>query len=72
MIEDGIPEILAELSLGHEVAGMRGLYSHVSESMRRELKGKLQARWEVSLKARFELNFYSPVRVPDERLTPCA
>jgi hypothetical protein len=70
MIEDGIPEILAELSLGHEVAGMRGLYSHVSEQMRQELKDKLQARWERSLQARFELNFYSLVRALDERLPP--
>jgi hypothetical protein len=31
MIEDGIPEILAETCLGHLVPGMRGLYSHVSE-----------------------------------------
>jgi len=67
MIEDGIPEILAELSLGHEVPGMRGLYSHVSEQMRQEeLKDKLHARWEGSLQARFEPNFYSPVRVLDE------
>jgi len=48
---------------------MRGLYSHVSEHMRRELKEKLQARWERSLQARFELNSYSPVRVLDELLT---
>jgi hypothetical protein len=70
MIEDGIPEILAELSLGHEVAGMRGLYSHVSEQMRQELKDKLQARWEQSLRQRFELDSYSPVAVLDELLTP--
>ena len=70
MIEDGIPEILAELSLGHEVPGMRGLYSHVSEQMRQELKDKLQARWEESLRQRFELDSYSPVTVLDELLTP--
>jgi hypothetical protein len=70
MIEDGIPEILAELSLGHEVAGMRGLYSHVSEQMRQELKDKLQAWWERSVQTRFELNSYSQVRTLDERLTP--
>jgi hypothetical protein len=69
MIEDSIPEILAELSLGHEIPGMRGLYSHVSEQMRQELKDKLQARWESSLQVRFELNFYSPVRILDELLT---
>ncbi len=68
--EDGIPEVLAELSLGHEVPGMRGLYSHVSEQMREELKDKLQARRERSLEARFELNSYSPVQTLNERLTP--
>jgi integrase len=41
MIEDRIPEILAETRLGHEVPGMRGLYSHVSDQMRQELKDKL-------------------------------
>ena len=30
MAEDGIPEILAEQRLGHDVPGMRGLYAHVS------------------------------------------
>jgi hypothetical protein len=28
VFEDGIPEILAEQRLGHEVPGMRGLYAH--------------------------------------------
>ena len=49
---------------------MRGLYSHVSEQMRQELKDKLQARWERSLQARFELDFHSPVRILNELLTP--
>jgi hypothetical protein len=30
MAEDGIPEILAEQRLGHQVPGMRGLYAHAS------------------------------------------
>ena len=40
MVEDRIPEILAETRLGHEVPGMRGLYSHVSDQMRQELKDR--------------------------------
>jgi hypothetical protein len=40
MVEDGIPEILAELRLGHEVPGMRGLYSHVSERERPRAEGR--------------------------------
>src|SRR5262249_18707197 len=46
MAEDGIPEILAEQRLGHEVPGMRGLYAHASDRMRDDLKAALQARWE--------------------------
>ena len=48
--EDGIPEILAEQRLGHEVPGMRGLYAHVSDQMRDDLKAALQVRWEDSLR----------------------
>jgi hypothetical protein len=33
MAEDGIPDILAEQRLGHEIPGMRGLYTHVSDRM---------------------------------------
>jgi hypothetical protein len=36
MTEDGIPEILAEQRLGHQIPGMRGLYAHASPSMRDE------------------------------------
>ena len=45
MTEDGLPEILAEQRLGHEVPGMRGLYAHASDRMRDDLKDALQARW---------------------------
>jgi integrase len=34
MAEDGIPEILAEQRLGHQV-GMRGLYAHASQWLAR-------------------------------------
>ena len=71
MAEDGIPEILAEQRLGHEVPGMRGLYTHVSERMRDELKPALQARWEESLRARAAISPHSPVPLLDELLAPC-
>jgi Phage integrase family len=51
MAEDGIPEILAEQRLGHQVPGMRGLYAHASTRMRDDLKQALQTRWEESLRA---------------------
>lgn len=70
MIEDRVPEILAETRLGHEVGGIRGVYSHVSGQMREELKAALQARWEESLKARAALSPRSAVPVLDRLLAP--
>ena len=70
MAEDGIPEILAEQRLGHEVPGMRGLYAHASERMRRELMAALQQRWEDSLRARAALDPHSPVPLLDGLLEP--
>jgi hypothetical protein len=70
MAEDGIPEILAEQRLGHDVPGMRGLYAHASDRMRTELKQALQARWEDSLQTRAGIDPHSPVPLLDELLTP--
>ncbi len=70
MAEDGIPEILAEQRLGHEVPGMRGLYAHASDRMRDDLKAALQARWEDSLRARTAIAPHSPVPLLDELLAP--
>jgi hypothetical protein len=70
MAEDGIPEILAEQRLGHEVPGMRGLYAHASERMRDELKAALQARWEDSLRERAASHPHSPVPLLDQLLAP--
>jgi hypothetical protein len=47
MAENGIPEILQAVRLGHSVPGMRGVYTHVSDSMRAELEHALQTRWET-------------------------
>ena len=68
MAEDGIPEILAEQRLGHQVPGMRGLYAHASERMRDDLTKALQARWEESLKQRAALAPHSPVPLIDHLL----
>jgi hypothetical protein len=70
MAEDGIPEILAEQRLGHQVPGMRGLYAHASDRMRDDLKQALQARWQESLNNRAALNPHSPVPLLDELLAP--
>jgi hypothetical protein len=70
MTEDGIPEILAEQRLGHEVPGMRGLYAHASVRTRDGLKAALQARWTIPLDARAAIHPHSPVRLLDELLAP--
>ena len=70
MAEDGIPEILAEQRLGHQVPGMRGLYAHASARMRDDLKAALQARWEESLRARAAISPHSAVPLLDELLAP--
>jgi hypothetical protein len=70
MAEDGIPEILAEQRLGHDIPGMRSLYAHVSHRMREELTAALQARWEESLQERASMNPQSPVPLLDSLLAP--
>jgi hypothetical protein len=72
MAEEGTPEILAEQRLGHQVPGMRGLYTHVSERMRAELTQALQARWQESLQERAALNPRSPVPLLNELLAQAA
>jgi integrase len=70
MEEDGISGILQERRLGHEVPGMRGLYTHVSQAMRTELTEALQNRWEDSLRARAAIAPHSPVPLLDQLLAP--
>jgi len=70
MAENGIPEILAEQRLGHQVPGIRGLYAHASDRMLDELKAALQPRWEESLRARTAIGPRSPAPLLDELLAP--
>ena len=70
MAEDGIPEILAEQRLGHQVPGMRGLYAHASQQMREKLTAALQARWDESLRHRAAIDPHSPVPLLDNLLAP--
>ncbi|MFI7492968.1 tyrosine-type recombinase/integrase [Micromonospora echinaurantiaca] len=48
LIEDGIPEIAQARRLGHRLAGVRGIYSHVTEPMITNLIDALQRRWETT------------------------
>ena len=45
----GIRYVLQAQRMGHEVPGMRGIYSHVTPGMRKELTHGLQEIWEASL-----------------------
>ena len=49
MEEDGIPEIAQCARMGHELEGVRGIYTHVTDEMIERLTAALQARWEKSL-----------------------
>jgi hypothetical protein len=55
MDEDRIADVLKSERMGHEVPGMRGVYSHVSDAMRTELTAALQERWTASLRERAKL-----------------
>ncbi|WP_242907469.1 tyrosine-type recombinase/integrase [Actinomadura terrae] len=68
MIEDGVPEALQAERLGHTLPGIRGVYSHVSDAMRTELKAKLQRRWEGALRERLLLSATSLVPLLNELL----
>jgi integrase len=47
LIEDGIPEIAQARRLGHRLGGLRGIYSHVTPTMRQRIAEALQHRWET-------------------------
>jgi hypothetical protein len=64
----GIRYVLQSERMGHEVPGMRGVYSHVTPGMRAELKAGLQELWEDSLRQRASLAPTSKVAVLDELL----
>jgi integrase len=46
LIEDAVPEVAQFKRLGHRLAGVRGIYSHVSQPMIDHLLAGLQRRWE--------------------------
>jgi hypothetical protein len=54
--------------MGHEVPGMRGVYSHITSRMRAELRDGLQGLWEASLDERMQLTERSAVGIMDKLL----
>lgn len=68
MAEVRTPEVLSHERLGHEMEGIAGRYSHVTDAMRKELMEELTARWLTALDARAAMHPGSPVAVLDELL----
>ena len=68
MDEARISYVLQSAQMGHEVPGMRGVYSHVSAGMQTGLKVALQGLWETSLRQRAALSSRSSVAWLDAAL----
>ncbi|MCU7722790.1 hypothetical protein ODJ79_03605 [Actinoplanes sp. KI2] len=63
MDEAGIPYVAHSQQMGHEVPGMRGVYSHVTDRMLADIRDALEQRWIESLRARAALSPTSAVPV---------
>lgn len=61
----GVRYVLQSERMGHEVPGMRGVYSHITSRMRADLTAGLQELWEASLNERARISVRSPVPVLD-------
>jgi hypothetical protein len=56
--------------MGHELPGMRGIYTHVTDTMRKQLITVLQDLWYEALATRVTLHPRSSVSVLDRLLAP--
>ena len=61
----GVRYVLQSERMGHEVPGMRGVYSHITPGMREALTASLQDLWETSLRERARIAARSSVGVLD-------
>jgi hypothetical protein len=62
--EDGHSRIASESRMGHEVAGVEGLYANVTAAMEKRIADTLQVRWlrfVASLPAGWEVPSPSPL-----------
>jgi hypothetical protein len=64
MEENRVHHVLAEQQLRHFLGGVE-VYRHVTDAMRQEYRGLVQAAWEEALQRRGELAGWSPVAVLD-------
>ncbi|MGD6749141.1 hypothetical protein [Streptomyces sp. BH105] len=53
--EDGHCEVAVETRMGHEVAGLRGLYGNLTPVMELRIHDALQERWEMFWKREGDL-----------------
>jgi hypothetical protein len=63
--ELGVRYVLQAERMGHEVPGMRGVYSHITDAMRTDLVDGLQRLWEQSLNERAKISERSSVALLD-------
>jgi integrase len=63
MEEKGIPEIMSETHLRHDIPGISGAYRHVTPAMRRDLSAAMAGGWEEALGERLAMSPSSPVAV---------
>ncbi|MCO8272838.1 site-specific integrase [Actinoplanes sp. TRM 88003] len=66
--EAGIPYVAQSQQMGHQVPGMRGIYSHVTDRMLADIRTALELLWMTSLQARAALSPTSSVPVLDAAL----
>ena len=64
----GVRYVVQSERMGHEVPGMRGVYSHITPGMREDLTAGLQRLWGASLRERARIAARSPVQVLDALL----
>jgi hypothetical protein len=62
--EDGHPRIAMETRMGHEVAGVEGLYSNLTPLMERRIADTLQERWEAFWSMGVWWSPPSPIKLP--------
>lgn len=65
-----IPDVARDERMGHVPKGMDGIYGHVSEQMRTEIKDLLEGLFQESLAERFKISPRSSVALIDELLSP--
>ena len=64
-VDLGVRYVLQSERMGHEVPGVRGVYSHIAPGMREGLLARLQELWEASLHERARISARSPLPVLD-------